>query len=47
MQGMNEETIRIFTIAEGDVPIPAINTIMIEHFKKWMMRKGYAKWNTD
>ena len=27
---MNEETIRIFTIAEGDVPIPAINTIMID-----------------
>ena len=42
---MNEETIRIFTIAEGDVPIPAINTIMIEHFKKWMMRKGYANGN--
>ena len=30
---MNEETIRIFTLAEGDIPIPAINTLMIEHFK--------------
>lgn len=42
---MNEETIRIFTIAEGDVPIPAINTLMIEHFKKWMTKKGYANGN--
>jgi len=30
---MNEETIRVFTNAEGDVPIPAINTILIEHFR--------------
>lgn len=42
---MNEETIRIFTIAEKDVPIPAINTILIEHFKKWMVKKGYANGN--
>lgn len=42
---MNEESIRIFTNAEGDVPIPAINTIIIEHFKKWMMKKGYANGN--
>lgn len=32
---MNEETIRIFTKAEGDIPISAINTLLIEHFKKW------------
>lgn len=31
---MNEETIRVFTNAEGDIPIPAINTLLIEHFKK-------------
>lgn len=42
---MNEETIRIFTLAEGDIPIPAINTLMIEHFKKWMTKKGYANGN--
>lgn len=42
---MNEETVRIFTIAEGDVPIPAINTLMVEHFKKWMAKKGYANGN--
>ncbi len=42
---MNEETIRIFTLAEGDIPIPAINTLMIEHFNKWMTKKGYANGN--
>lgn len=42
---MNQETIRIFANAEGDVPIPAINTLLIEHFKKWMIRKGYANGN--
>ncbi len=42
---MNEETIRIFVKAEGDVPISAINTLLIEHFKKWMGRKGYANGN--
>lgn len=42
---MNEETIRIFTKAEGDIPISAINTLLIEHFKKWMSRKGYANGN--
>lgn len=42
---MNEETIRVFSNAEGDVPIPAINTLLIEHFKKWMTKKGYADGN--
>ena len=42
---MNEETIRVFTNAEGDIPIPAINTLLIEHFKKWMTKKGYANGN--
>lgn len=42
---MNEETIRVFSNAEGDVPIPAINTLLIEHFKKWMTKKGYANGN--
>lgn len=42
---MNEETIRIFTLAEGDIPIPALNTLLIEHFKKWMIKKGYANGN--
>lgn len=42
---MNEETIRLFTLSEGDVPIPALNTLMIEHFKKWMIKKGYSNGN--
>ena len=42
---MNEETIRIFTKAESDIPISAINTLLIEHFKKWMERKGYSNGN--
>ena len=42
---MNEESIRIFANAEGDVPIPAINTLLIEHFKKWMTKNGYANGN--
>lgn len=36
---MNEETIRIFTKAESDIPISAINTLLIEHFKNgWRER---------
>lgn len=42
---MNKETIRVFTNAEGDIPIPAINTLLVEHFKKWMAKKGYANGN--
>lgn len=42
---MNEETIRIFTKAEGDIPISAINTLLIEHLKKWIERKGYSNGN--
>ena len=42
---MNEETVRVFTNAEGDIPIQAINTLLIEHFKKWMTKKGYANGN--
>ena len=42
---MNEETIRIFTKAESDIPITAINTLLNEHFKKWMERKGYSNGN--
>lgn len=42
---MNEETIRLFTLSEGDIPIPALNTLIIEHFKKWMIKKGYSNGN--
>ena len=42
---MNEETVRVFANSEGDVPIPAINTLLVEHFKKWMIKKGYANGN--
>lgn len=42
---MNEDSIKVFLKAEGDIPIPAINAIMVEHFKKWMVRKGYANGN--
>lgn len=42
---MNEETVRVFTNAEGDIPIQAINTLLIEHFKKWMTKKGYSNGN--
>lgn len=42
---MNEDTVRVFTNAEGDIPIHAINTLLIEHFKKWMTKKGYANGN--
>lgn len=42
---MNEETLRLFIKSEGDLPIAAINTSVVEHFKKWMTLKGYAKGN--
>lgn len=42
---MNEDTVRVFTNAEGDIPIQTINTLLIEHFKKWMTKKGYANGN--
>lgn len=42
---MNEDTIKLFIKAEGDIPIPAINHRTIEHFNKWMIKKGYANGN--
>ena len=42
---MNEDTIKLFIKAEGDVPIPAINHRIVEHFHKWMIAKGYANGN--
>ena len=42
---MNEDSIKLFLKAEGDVPIPAMNGKLIEHFKKWMVSKGYADGN--
>lgn len=42
---MNEDTIKLFIKSEGDVPIPAINYRIIEHFRKWMIAKGYANGN--
>ena len=42
---MNEDTIKLFIKAEGDVPVPAINHIIVEHFNKWMIAKGYADGN--
>lgn len=42
---MNEDTIKLFIKSEGDVPIPAINYRIVEHFRKWMIAKGYANGN--
>lgn len=42
---MNEDTIKLFIKAEGDIPIPAISHRTIEHFKKWMIDKNYADGN--
>ena len=42
---MNEDTIKLFLKAERDIPIPAINHKLIDHFKKWMIAKGYADGN--
>lgn len=42
---MNEDTIKLFIKAEGDIPIPAINYRIIEHFNKWMIMHGYADGN--
>lgn len=42
---MNEDTIKLFIKAECDIPIPAINYSIIEHFNKWMITHGYADGN--
>lgn len=42
---MNEDTIKLFIKAEGDIPIPAINHKTVEHFKTWMINKEYASGN--
>lgn len=39
---MNEDSLKQFTISEGDIPIQAINCKTIEHFNKWMIAKGYV-----
>lgn len=42
---MNEDTIKLFIKAGGDVPIPAISYRTVEHFNKWMIAKKYADGN--
>lgn len=42
---MNEDTIKLFIKAEGDIPIPAINYKIVEHFNKWMITHEYADGN--
>lgn len=44
---MNEDSIKLFIKAEGDVPISAINYKLIGHYRKWMISKGYADGNIE
>jgi integrase len=42
---MHRETLRIFLLAEGEVPFVIMNHITIEHFDAYMRRKGYSDGN--
>lgn len=42
---MLQETLRVFLLAEGELPFVIMNHITIEHFNNWMKRKGYSDGN--
>lgn len=42
---MHEETLRVFELSEGTVPLPVMNHIIIEHFNNYMIKKGYSDGN--
>lgn len=42
---MLQETLRVFLLAEGELPFVIMNHITIEHFNEWMKRKGYSDGN--
>lgn len=44
---MHEETLRVFLLAEGEVPFVIMNHITVEHFDQWMKRKGYSDGNRN
>ncbi|WP_431424719.1 phage integrase SAM-like domain-containing protein [Bacteroides hominis] len=39
---MNEDTLKVFEAAEGDVPMIIMNHITIEHFDRWMKANNYS-----
>ena len=44
---MHNETLRIFLLAEGEVPFVVMNNITVEHFDNFMKRKGYSDGNRN
>ncbi len=42
---MLQETLRVFLLAEGELPFVIMNHITIEHFDNWMKRKSYSDGN--
>ena len=42
---MHKETLRIFLLAEGELPFVLMNHITVEHFDTYMKRKGYSDGN--
>ena len=42
---MNKETLRVFKLAEGEIPMPIMNCMTVEHFYKFMRKRGYSDGN--
>lgn len=42
---MHEDTLKVFEASEGEIPLPAMNHIIIEHFDRYMRLKGYSDGN--
>lgn len=42
---MHEDTLKVFEASEGEIPLPAMNHITIEHFDRSMKLKGYSDGN--
>lgn len=42
---MHEDTLKVFEASEGEIPLPAMNHITIEHFDRYMKIKGYSDGN--
>lgn len=42
---MNKETLRVFELSEGEIPMPIMNSMTVEHFYKYMQKRGYSDGN--
>jgi integrase len=42
---MHADTLRVFEMSEGEIPLPGMNHTIIDHFNRYMIKKGYSDGN--